>query len=299
LICERVGTQRAGPDRRKRKFPIEPNARVARGQGLAASEARRGFGEAMLWLVDHPLAFFVATFSLLVVSTRIGVLARMRGHKLTSADRAEFDLVRNAMFTLLGLMVGFAISMAVSRYDLRVFDEEAEANAIGTEYLRLDLMPPDISAAARELLRTYVDERVAFYRDRDPGHEAKNDVQTMETMNALWAAIAPEAKTRQTPTDALVASGMNDVLNAQGFTLAAWRNRLPVEVWLLLILIAAGCSFLIGFGADRLSPVTHAILPVTAALAFLLIADVEGPRNGLVRVQPVNLNDLVAAMREK
>ena len=72
--------------------------------------------------------------------------AETRGHTLTSNDRAEFDLVRNAMFTLLGLMVGFAISMAVSRYDLRKSYEEAEANAIGTEYLRLDLMPPVTTA---------------------------------------------------------------------------------------------------------------------------------------------------------
>jgi hypothetical protein len=67
----------------------------------------------------------------------------------------------------------------------------------------------------------------------------------------------------------------------------------------MLILIAAGCNFLIGFGAERLSPATHAILPVAAALAFLLIADVEGPHNGLVQVQPVNLEDVAAAMREK
>jgi hypothetical protein len=85
------------------------------------------------------------------------------------------------MFTLLGLMVGFAISMAVSRYDLRKSYEEAEANAIGTEYLRLDLMPPATTTAARALLRTYVDERIAFYRDRDPNREEKTDAATMET----------------------------------------------------------------------------------------------------------------------
>ncbi len=253
----------------------------------------------MLWLVDHPAAFFVVTLALLIASTSLGVLIRNRLHDLTLSDRAEFDLVRNAMFTLLGLMIGFAISMAVSRYDLRKSYEEAEANAIGTEYLRLDLMPPEISAAARTLLRTYVNERLAFYRDRDPKQQENSDLETMDTMNALWAAIAPEARARQTPTTALVASGMNDVLNAEGYTLAAWRNRLPIEVWMLLMLVAAGCNFLIGFGAERLSPVTHAILPVTASLAFLLIADVEGPRNGLVRVQPVNLADTAAAMREK
>jgi hypothetical protein len=93
----------------------------------------------MLWLVDHPEVFFVTTLTLLIASARVGVAASAHGRTLASADRVEFDLVRNAMFTLLGLMVGFAISMAVSRYDLRKSLEEAEANAIGTEYLRLDL----------------------------------------------------------------------------------------------------------------------------------------------------------------
>ena len=116
-------------------------------------------------------------------------------------------------------------------------------------------------------------------------------------MKALWAAVAPEARARQTPTDALVASGMNDILNSEGYTLAAGRNRLPIEVWMLLILIAAACNFLIGFGAKRLSPATHVILPVTAALAFLLIADVEGPRNGFVQVEPVDLDDVATAIK--
>ena len=56
--------------------------------GLAADRARTGFGEAMLWLVDHPVVFFVTTLTLLIVSARVGVAASARGHKLTSADRA-------------------------------------------------------------------------------------------------------------------------------------------------------------------------------------------------------------------
>jgi hypothetical protein len=253
----------------------------------------------MLWLIDHPLVFFVATLALLIAATRLGVSVRIHAPKLSSADRAEFDLVRNAMFTLLGLMVGFAISMAVSRYDLRKSYEEAEANAIGTEYLRLDLTPPEVAAAGRALLRTYAGERIAFYEERDPGRQAEDEAQAATTSDALWAAIAPGAKAQPTAVSALVASGMNDVLNSRGYTLSAWRNRLPVEVWMLLILVATGCNFLIGFGAERLSWANHVILPVTASLAFLLIADVEGPHNGFVRVQPVNLIDAAAAMRER
>ena len=251
----------------------------------------------MIWLVDHPLLFFAATLVLFVGCTRAGVLARLHGHKLTPAERGEFDLVRNAIFTLLGLMIGFAISMAVTRYDVRKNLEESEANAIGTEYLRLDLIPAEAASKARALLRTYVDERVAYYGISDPGALAKNAAETGDTMNALWAAIAPETRASQTAVTALVASGMNDVLNSYGYTVAAWRNRMPIEVWLLLIGVAGCCNFFIGFGAERLSSATHVVLPLTASLAILLIADVAGPHNGFVRVHPINLIDAGASIR--
>lgn len=251
----------------------------------------------MIWLVDRPLLFFAVTLIVFLGCTRAGVLARLHGPKQSPAERAEFDLVRNAIFTLLGLMIGFAISMSVTRYDLRKSLEESEANAIGTEYVRLDFMPAEAASKSRALLRTYVDERIAFYGLLDPDALAKNALETADTMTALWASIAPETKASQTAVTALVASGMNDVLNSYGYTVAEWRNRLPVEVWLLLVIVAACCNFLIGFGAERLSSATHGILPLTASLAILLIADVEGPHNGFVQVRPINLIDAGASIR--
>ena len=253
----------------------------------------------MSWLVDHPLELFAVTLLLLWGAAQAGVLARRHAHRLSSAERAEFDLVRGAMLTLLGLLVAFAISMAVARYDLRKTYEEAEANAIGTEYLRLDLLPPESAVAARAHLRTYGAERIEYYLDHDPDRERRTDPETARTQAALWAAVLPEARVNPTQITALVVAGMNDVINSQGYTLAAWRDRLPIEVWTLLVLVAIVCNFLIGFGAERLSWATQTILPLTVALAFVLIADVEGPRSGLVQVQPVNIRDAAEAMREK
>jgi len=250
----------------------------------------------MLWLVDHPLVFFVATLALLFAAAELGALARIRGHKLTDAERAEFDLVRAAMFTLFGLLVGFAITMAVSRFDLRKSYEEAEANAIGTENLRLDFLSPETASAARALLKAYAEKRIVFYTELDAERLARNEIETAATQKALWEAIVPAAKKEPTPIMGLTVSGMNDVLNSQGYTLSVFRNRLPVEVWMLLTVTAVACNFLIGFGAERLSPATHAVLPLAAALAFLLISDVEGPRNGLVRVHPVNIEDAARAI---
>jgi hypothetical protein len=148
-----------------------------------------------------------------------------------------------------------------------------------------------------KLLRTYANQRIAFYSE--PDRPLTNDAETARTQAALWASVLPEAKAHPTQVTAILVSGMNDVINSQGYALAAWRDRLPMEVWALLILVAAACNFLIGFGADRLPPATQAILPLTAALAFVLIADVEGPRNGLVQVDPINLRDAAKGMHEE
>jgi hypothetical protein len=81
---------------------------------------------------------------------------------------------------------------------------------------------------------------------------------------------------------------MNDVLNSQGYTQAAWWNRIPFEAWALLVLIAIGCNLLIGYGAHRTSAL-FIVLPLAVSLSFFLLADIDSPRGGLIRVQPLNL----------
>src|SRR4029077_3916923 len=96
----------------------------------------------------------------------VGDLCRRKVRPLRSEERADFDVLRAAALTLLGLIVGFSFAMAVSRYDQRKNLEEAEANAIGTEYLRADLLPAESAAKVRELLGKYVEQRIAFYLAR-------------------------------------------------------------------------------------------------------------------------------------
>jgi hypothetical protein len=79
----------------------------------------------------------------------------------------------------------------VARYDQRKNYEEAEANAIGTEYVRADFLPPEGAARVRELLRRYVDQRVAFYLSRDEGHIGQINADTEKLQAELWSAIVP------------------------------------------------------------------------------------------------------------
>ena len=76
---------------------------------------------------------------------------------------ADLGIIQTATLTLLGLIIGFTFSMAIARYDLRQTYEEAEANAIGTEFLRADLLPSKNAQAVKSLLNDYLDQRILFY----------------------------------------------------------------------------------------------------------------------------------------
>src|SRR5262249_44563744 len=151
--------------------------------------------------------------------------------------------------TLLALIVGFTFSMAVTRYDQRKNLEEEEANAIGTEYLRVGVLPAAEAANVRALLVAYLEQRILFYTTRDDQELEQVDARTSKLQSDLWSAIEPTARAQATPVVALVVSGMNDVLNSQGYTQAAWLNTIPAGAWHLLGAIAVCSMVVVGAGA--------------------------------------------------
>ena len=92
-----------------------------------------------------------------------------------------------------------------------------------------------------------------------------------------------------TPVIALAVAGMNDVLNSQGYTQAAWWNRIPASAWGLMMAIAICCNVLVGYGARSARGIMLFILPLIVAISFLLIADIDSPRSGFIHVVPQNL----------
>jgi hypothetical protein len=218
---------------------------------------------------------------------------------LRADARDDFQLIRNASLTLLALIIGFSFSMAVSRYDQRKNYEEAEANAIGTEYVRADLLPTADAMSVRELLRRYKDQRILFYSANDERLLKQIDADTGKLQAELWSAVLRAANTQPTPVVALAVSGMNDVLNSQGYTQAAWWNRIPVAAWGLMGLMAICCNLLVGYGERHKSVLVLLILPVIVSISFLLIADHDSPRGGIIRVLPQNLDPLSQLMQAK
>ena len=105
----------------------------------------------------------------MAVSAWFGARVLTRWRAFDETNRDDFGTILAATLTLLGLIIGFTFSMAITRYDQRKNLEEEEANAIGTEYVRADLLPAAAAARVRSLLKEYVDVRTQFYMTRDTG----------------------------------------------------------------------------------------------------------------------------------
>ena len=252
-------------------------------------------------VTHYPLLVFVLSFVGLWLAARIGNWLRTRKAGAGEVAGEEYGIVLAATLTLLGLIIGFSFSMATSRYDQRKNLEEEEANAIGTEWARADLLPAAEASKVRALLGTYVEQRLLFYTTSDEQQLGQINDHTAQLQNELWSAVLAPAKAQPNPILALVVAGMNDVLNSQGYTQAAMWNRIPTAAWALMFAMAICCNMLIGYGLHKDQSGTRLllVLPLVAAIAFMLIADIDSPRHGIIRVSPQNLHSLADSLRPR
>jgi hypothetical protein len=250
-------------------------------------------------IMNFPVVFGVISALALWGSARLGAAMHKRSGPTPQDAQEDLGLVVGAILTLLGLLIGFSFSMAINRYDQRKDYEEEEANAIGTEYLRADFLPSANAEAVRQLLRKYLDQRILSYTTRDRGRLATIDAETARLQNEMWSEVKTPAAAQPTPIAAEVVTGMNDVLNRQGYTQAAWWNRIPRVAWALMVLIAMFSNFLIGFSARKSQGAMFWIVPIAVAVSFMLIADIDSPRSGLIHVAPQNMVSLAQSLRSQ
>jgi hypothetical protein len=247
-------------------------------------------------IIDNPYAVFAIALIGQWGAAFVGDVLRRRIRPLKKDEREDFDTVLAASLTLLALIIGFSFSMAVSRYDQRKNYEEAEANAIGTAYLRADLLSTEDAARVRQLLRVYVQQRIDFYRgNKTTSPSVGNDLKTVQ--DELWSTVVRAGAAQPNPVLALAVSGINDIFNTQADARAAWMNRIPTAAWALMLLIAVFSNLLLGYRDRSSGSLALLVLPVIASIAFFLIADIDSPYLGTISVVPHNLVSTSEAMK--
>lgn len=249
-------------------------------------------------IADYPLLLFAIALVIIWGSIRVGVFLSAKLGSLREDVQKELATVEAATLTLLGLLIGFTFSMAISRYDERKMYEGAEANVIRAEYVRADLLPAADGVKVRALLRDYLGQRRQFYLTGNAEELRQIDARTARLETELWQAVVVAAATRPTPMVALTVSGMNDVLASRGNAVAARQNRIPAESWALLSAIASICGLMVGFGARNVKGerLLVLVLPLVVSISFLLIADIDSPHTGVILVTPENLAALSSSL---
>lgn len=220
--------------------------------------------------------------------------------KRLGADGSDpSTLLEASAFTLLALLVGFSFSLALGRYDARRAALLREANAIGTLYLRADLLDGQTARALQADLRDYVAARLAFARaDAAPQRRAIADAASSRIQRDMWGLTVRSARrdTRSTLLP-LVVGGLNDAINLSTEERAVNSNHIPDVVIIWLLLIAFIASAMMGYGFGRQGK--HALIfkvtfAVMVAIVFGLVLDLDRPQRGIIRV---NLGPLLAVQQ--
>jgi hypothetical protein len=255
------------------------------------------------WIVVFSVAGLFAGMLLFAeFGRRIGI-AKLREDPADAAKSG--NAAEAAVFGLLGLLIAFTFSGAAARFEDRRALIGAESNAIGTAYLRVDLLPADAQPELRDLFRSYLDVRATIYRSASLQEETSRRLAEADALQReIWTKSLAAARRPETPAHAamLLVPALNEMIDITTTRAVATGTHPPFAVFGLLASLCMVGAVLVGKGAASTTarrwfyPVVFAaILSATIYVIF----DVEYPRLGLIRVDAADhiLLDLRESMQ--
>jgi hypothetical protein len=216
-------------------------------------------------------------------------VGRRIGMRRQSSEEGGTGAVDGAVFALFGLLVAFTFSGSATRFDARRDLITKEANAIGTAWLRLDLLPVEAQPPVRKLFRDYVDARLSTYKDLSDKEATRAEyARSLAIQGEIWTRSVAAAAASATPAATmLLLPALNDMIDITTTRLMAARTHPPTVIFALLFLLALGCSLLAGFGMAKCSRRSWlhmtAFAAITAVTVYVIL-DIEYPRLGLIRI---------------
>lgn len=241
---------------------------------------------------------------LLVLTIEVGY--RM-GNKappgLSDSEKSPVLAISGAIFGLFALLLGFTFSMSLSRFDQRKQLVLQEANAIGTTYLRSQLLPEGDRTAVGALLRSYVDARLDFFNLRDDQAQFNGVIERTEKLqDELWSHVSVVVGKDDRPvTTGLFIQSLNEVIDLHSERVHAMRNHVPESVLFLLLAVAVMSALLVGYGcgfAKRRHIFSTSIMALLIGTVILVIIDLDRPHRGVIRVDQASMIQLRDSMKK-
>jgi len=247
-------------------------------------------------------SFVVATLVLLAADELGFRLGRRRPDREDEFTRSQAVSLQAATLGLLALLLGFTFSIALQRYDARRELVVAEANAIGTAWLRASLLPTEIQPEMRRLLQDYADLRLrSFSGVIDQDAAARLERESRHFHDQMWSRVSAAAvQDTHSEAAALLVQATNAVIDLHTARMAGRRAQVPSLVILLLGLVAFVSMMWVGFshglGSTRRAG-GEVVLVILIASSLAAILDLDRPSRGLVRVSQEPMRALLEGMR--
>jgi hypothetical protein len=239
-------------------------------------------------------ALYILTVILLLIASEVGYrLGRVIQRHRPDRAEASVGALNGATLALLAFLLAFVISAAVNTFTARRQAVVAEANAIGTTYLRAGYLPDPYATESRQLLREYVDQRLAAV---DRASIAQSIARSEEIHNELWTRAETLAKDDSSPTLALYIASLNEVIDLHTDRInVGLVLRLPWALELTLFIVAMLALVLVGVHAgysEKRNPVALIAFVMILSAVLLLIEDLSRSQEGLLQVSQQALIDL-------
>ena len=258
-------------------------------------------GETGILLVFVPSLFLIM---LLVLETGRRIGKRYYSMEESDHHRGNRILVESAIYGLLGLLIAFTVSGAANRFDARRTLTVQEANAIGTAYLRLDLLPAAAQPDLRRKFRRYAEARLAVFRLL-PDFEASNAeaVRANELQRSIWNEVIAALPGVPQSATLMLLPALNEMFDITSSRAIAGQAHTPLVILCALAVLALFCCLLAGYGLAGENPLGSALrmigFALVVTLAIFVILDLDYPRVGLIRLDYADqaLIDVLAGMR--
>lgn len=246
--------------------------------------------EKILLSVLFAVLIFGGVLACLRFGWRIG-----RRRLLMSGDDGQAGLgaLDGAVFGLMGLLIAFTFTGAASRFSERRDLITQQVNAIGTAWLRLDLLPATEREQARDGFRRYVDEQMEVVRVSGDENAARERLARLSAIQQeIWDLLVQVAKTdKSIPIAQVLLPPVNETFDLSTSRVMAARQHPPLAVFIMLGLLVLISGLLAGFGmakSERQSPLHLFGFAAVMAFSVYLILDLEFPRLGLVRIDSID-----------
>ncbi|HEY7402699.1 MAG TPA: hypothetical protein VIB39_04210 [Candidatus Angelobacter sp.] len=247
------------------------------------------------------VGFFVVMLTAGETGFWLGRGSRTKGFDET---KKRISSVEASVLGVLGLLLGFTLAMAVSRFDTRRVLVLEEANAIGTSYWRSQVLPAPEGPEISDLLREYVDAKLNYFAAGiDPGHLKVSRERIARLQRELWvrAAASAQRDPRSVPAGLLLQS-LNQTFDLDSARWTALNVHVPDGVLWVDMFVGVLAALLVGYNfgvTGRHDFISTCVLAVCIATVMSVIIDLDQPRQGLIRVGQQPLIDLQQQVREK